>query len=67
MEALLKAMGTGFSTDPRDFDRRLGNREAVITFRGSHWSVASLEVPSADRGKQRAAGRPDILFGRGLL
>ena len=42
-EALLKAMGTGFSTDPRDIDLGLGNRETVITFRGMTWSVAALE------------------------
>ena len=41
-EALLKAMGTGFSTDPRDLNLGLENREAAVAFRGTTWSVASL-------------------------
>jgi 4'-phosphopantetheinyl transferase len=41
-EALLKASGTGFSTDPRDLDLGLENRETTLAFRGTIWSVAPL-------------------------
>ena len=41
-EALLKAIGTGFSTDPRELHLGLENREATVAFRGTIWSVASL-------------------------
>lgn len=44
-EAFLKAIGTGLSTDPSDINIGLGNREAVVKFCGTTWSVASLEVP----------------------
>ena len=44
-EALLKAIGTGLSTDPRDINIGLGTRETAINFGGTTWSVASLEVP----------------------
>lgn len=43
-EALLKAMGTGFSIDPREIDLGLGNREAVISFGGVTWNIASLDA-----------------------
>ena len=42
-EALLKATGAGFSTDPRELHLGLENREATVALRGGIWSVASLE------------------------
>jgi phosphopantetheinyl transferase len=41
-EALLKANGMGFSTDPRELNLGLKNREAAVSFSGAIWSVASL-------------------------
>lgn len=60
-EALLKAMGTGFSIDPRDINLGLVNREAVITFRGTTWSVASLETLLPLRAATAVSGElPDV-------
>ena len=41
-EALLKAVGTGFSTDPRDVDLGLESVNSVTLLRGMVWSIVPL-------------------------
>ena len=61
-EALLKATGTGFSTDPRDITLGLRNPSAVITFRGMTWSVASLEALLPLRAAVAVSGELPAVF-----
>jgi 4'-phosphopantetheinyl transferase len=41
-EAILKAVGTGLSIDPRRIDLGLENRDSSLELRGTTWSVAPL-------------------------
>ena len=46
-EALLKAVGTGFLSDPREVNLGLANNEtAVVTFRETIWSVEPVAIVS---------------------
>ena len=64
-EALVKAAGTGFSTDPREINLGLLIPSGLVTFRGMTWSVASLEAQLPLRAAIAVSGElPAVLIFR---
>jgi 4'-phosphopantetheinyl transferase len=58
-EALLKAIGTGLLTDPRDLDLGLANgTTALMEFRGAAWSVAPLTICAPVKAAIAVEGAP---------